>query len=152
MNVQQIRRFGSQSMAAPLRRVLMRSADSAMRRAKAAEWHYGPQFDPARAALQHKAFSGLVEAAGASVEWLTEEDDGLADSVFTHDPSLMTESGAIILSMGKALREPEPGLHEAAYQRLGITILGRIKEPSGVDTGINSILPISILTVRPLLS
>lgn len=113
----------------------MRSADSAMRRAKAAEWHYGPQFDPARAALQHRTFSGLVEAAGASVEWLTEEDDGLADSVFTHDPSLMTESGAIILSMGKALREPEPGLHEAAYQRLGIPILGRIKAPGTVEGG-----------------
>ena len=52
-------------MAAPLQRVLMRSAESAMRHAKAAEWHYGPGFDRERAALQHKAFAGLVAAAGA---------------------------------------------------------------------------------------
>ena len=36
-------------------------------------------------------------------------DDGLADSVFTHDPSLMTDHGAVILSMGKALRTSGAG-------------------------------------------
>jgi N-dimethylarginine dimethylaminohydrolase len=122
-------------MAAPLRTVLMRSAESAMLHADAAEWHYGPGFDPSRAATQHRAFSDLVAASGARVEWLTDADDGLADSVFTHDPSLMTDFGAIILSMGKALRRPEPGLHEAAYRRMGIPILGRIDAPGTVEGG-----------------
>ena len=135
MNIQVHRRYGSQSMAAPLRRVLMRSAASAMRHAKPAEWHYGPGFDPARAAAQHEAFAGLVAASGAEVEWLTNEDDGLADSVFTHDPSLATDHGAIILSMGKALRRPEPGLHEEAYRRMGVPILGRIEAPGTLEGG-----------------
>lgn len=135
MNVQPQRPFGSQSMAAPLKRVLMRSAASAMRRAQPAEWHYGPGFDPERAAEQHAIFSGLVEAAGAQIDWLTDEDDGLADSVFTHDPSLMTDHGAIILSMGKKLRKAEPGLHEAAYGRMGIPVLGRIEAPGTVEGG-----------------
>ena len=64
MNIQVQRQYGSQSMAAPLRRVLMRSAASAMRHAKPAEWHYGPGFDAARAASQHKAFADLVAASG----------------------------------------------------------------------------------------
>ena len=135
MNIQVHRRYGSQSMAAPLRRVLMRSAASAMRHAKPAEWHYGPGFDAARAAAQHEAFADLVAAFGAEVEWLTDEDDGLADSVFTHDPSLATDHGAIILSMGKALRRPEPGLHEEAYRRMGVPILGRIEPPGTVEGG-----------------
>ena len=80
-----------------------------MRHARAAEWHYGPGFDARRAATQYKAFADLVAASGAEIEWLTEADDGLADSVFTHDPSLMTDHGAIILSMGKALRLPGAG-------------------------------------------
>src|SRR5690606_24203967 len=101
MNIQAHRAYGSQSMAAPLKRVLMRSAASAMRHAKPAEWHYGPRFDAARAASQHDAFADLVAASGAQVEWLTDADDGLADSVFTHDPSLSTDHGAVILSMGK---------------------------------------------------
>lgn len=127
--------YGSQSMAAPLRRVLMRSAASAMRRAKAREWHYGPGFDAGKAARQHEQLARLVAASGAEIEWLTDDDDGLADSVFTHDPSLMTDHGAVILSMGKALREPEPALHAAAYARMGVPVLGRIEAPGQVEGG-----------------
>ncbi|MBN9255414.1 MULTISPECIES: arginine deiminase family protein [unclassified Mesorhizobium] len=122
-------------MAAPLRRVLMRSAASAMPRAKAAEWHYGPGFDPARAAVQHDALTKLVASSGTEIEWLTDADDGLADSVFTHDPSLVTAHGAVILSMGKALRRSEPSLHEQAYGRMGVPILGRIQDPGQVEGG-----------------
>jgi N-dimethylarginine dimethylaminohydrolase len=135
VNVQPARPWGAQSMAARLRRVLMRSAASAMRRAEAKAWHYGAGFDPERAAAQHREFSALVEGSGAVVEWLTEADDGLADSVFTHDPSLVTDGGAVILSMGKALRRPEPALHEAAYRRMGIPVLGRVEPPGTVEGG-----------------
>ncbi|WP_256749331.1 dimethylarginine dimethylaminohydrolase family protein [Mesorhizobium sp. Mes31] len=122
-------------MAGPLKRVLMRSAESAMRHAKAQEWHYGPGFDAQKAAAQHEQLTSMVAASGAEIEWLTDADDGLADSVFTHDPSLMTDDGAIILSMGKALRQPEPGLHEIAYRRMGIPLLGRIDGPGQVEGG-----------------
>jgi N-dimethylarginine dimethylaminohydrolase len=135
MNIQAGRSFGAQSMAAPLKRVLMRSAASAMRRADRREWHYGPGFDPARAAAQHKVFAELVAASGAALEWLPDADDGLSDSVFTHDPSLMSDSGAIILSMGKALRRSEPALHETVYQRLGIPVLGRVEGIGQVEGG-----------------
>ncbi|MER8509672.1 arginine deiminase family protein [Mesorhizobium sp. M0199] len=122
-------------MAGPLQRVLMRSAASAMHRAEALEWHYGPGFDPQKAAAQHEALAGLISGSGAEIEWLSDADDGLADSVFTHDPSLMTDHGAVILAMGKALRRPEPGLHEAAYGRMGIPVLGRIETPGQVEGG-----------------
>lgn len=129
------RQYGAQSMAAPIRRVVMRSAASAMAGADRDRWHYGPGFDAAKAGAQHAALAGLVAASGATIEWLPDVEDGLADSVFTHDPSLMTDRGAIILSMGKALRRPEPGLHEEAYRRLGIPILGRIEDPGQVEGG-----------------
>ncbi|AZO17160.1 amidinotransferase [Mesorhizobium sp. M2A.F.Ca.ET.043.05.1.1] len=127
--------FGSQSMAAPLRRVLMRSAANAMRSADRAAWHYGPGFDPAKAAMQHAVLAELVAASGAEIEWIEDKADGLADSVFTHDPSLMTDRGALILSMGKPLRAKEPSLHEETYRRLGIPILGRVEAPGQVEGG-----------------
>jgi N-dimethylarginine dimethylaminohydrolase len=127
--------FGAQSMAAPLTRVLMRSAANAMHRADRASWHYGPGFDAARAAVQHAAFADLVARSGAEVEWLDDADDGLADSIFTHDPSLVSDHGAVILSMGKALRRLEPGLHEVAYNRMGVPILGRIEGDGTVEGG-----------------
>lgn len=135
MNIAVPNGYGSQSMAAPLRLVLMRSAASAMRGADRERWHYGPGFDPERAAEQHQGLVKLVAGSGARVEWLEDGDDGLADSVFTHDPSLVTERGAIILSMGKPLRTPEPALHEAAYRRLGVPILGRVEAPGQVEGG-----------------
>ncbi|WFP63289.1 dimethylarginine dimethylaminohydrolase family protein [Mesorhizobium sp. WSM4904] len=127
--------FGSQSMAAPLRRVLMRSAANAMRDADRDQWHYGPGFNPAKAALQHAVLAELVAASGAEIEWIEDEADGLSDSVFTHDPSLMTDRGALILSMGKPLRAREPSLHEETYRRLGIPILGRVEAPGQVEGG-----------------
>ena len=127
--------FGSQSMAAPLRRVLMRSAANAMRDADRAAWHYGPGFNPAKAAAQHAILAELVAASGAEIEWIEDTADGLSDSVFTHDPSLMTDRGALILSMGKSLRAREPSLHEETYKRLGIPILGRVEAPGQVEGG-----------------
>jgi len=127
--------FGAQSMAAPLKRVLMRSAGNAMRGADRSAWHYGPGFDPAKAAAQHEALARMVTKSGATVEWIEDRADGLADSVFTHDPSLMTNRGALILSMGKALRHPEPALHEETYKRLGIPVLGRVEAPGQVEGG-----------------
>ncbi|MBZ9919781.1 dimethylarginine dimethylaminohydrolase family protein [Mesorhizobium sp. BR1-1-12] len=127
--------FGSQSMAATLRRVLMRSAANAMRDADRSAWHYGPGFNPAKAASQHAALAELVAASGAEIEWVEDKADGLSDSVFTHDPSLMTGRGALILSMGKPLRAREPSLHEETYTRLGIPILGRVEAPGQVEGG-----------------
>ena len=41
--------FGSQSMALPLKRVIMRLPDRVMAGAERDVWHYGPQFDPRKA-------------------------------------------------------------------------------------------------------
>jgi N-dimethylarginine dimethylaminohydrolase len=106
-----------------------------MRDADRTAWHYGPGFDPAKAALQHAVLAELVAASGAEVEWIEDKTDGLSDSVFTHDPSLMTDRGALILSMGKSLRAKEPSLHEETYKRLGIPILGRVEAPGQVEGG-----------------
>ena len=55
--------------------------------------------------------------------------------MFTHDPSLVTDKGAVILRMGKSGRMGEPDLHEAAYKSAGVPILGRIEAPGVVEGG-----------------
>lgn len=127
--------YGSQAMSAPLMRVLMRRPGDSLRNADAGEWHYGPGFDAEKAIRQHREFTGLVEKSGAEILWLEDAGDGLADSMFTHDPSLMTDHGAILLRMGKSLRATEPELHEKAYAAAGIPVLGRIAAPGAVEGG-----------------
>lgn len=127
--------FGSQEMSAPLQRVLMRRPGPSLINADPARWHYGPTFDGAKAVEQYGDFARLVERSGAEIIWLDDQGDGLADAMFTHDPSLMSDHGAIILRMGKPLRAAEPALHERAYAERQIPILGRIEAPGTVEGG-----------------
>lgn len=127
--------FGCQAMATPLLRVLMRRPGESLRSANAKEWHYGPTFDAEKAIVQHARFAELVAESGAEILWLEDNGDGLADSMFTHDPSLMTDAGAVILRMGKPLRAREPDLHAERYRQAGIPILGTIEAPGTVEGG-----------------
>ncbi|MDA4630049.1 arginine deiminase family protein, partial [Escherichia coli] len=127
--------FGSQSMALPLKRVIMRMPDRVMAGAERDVWHYGPQFDPRRASEQHRVFAGLVAQSGADITWIRDGNDGLSDSVFTHDPSLVTDKGAILLRMGKSLRLDETDLHHETYSQMDVPVLGRIVAPGTVEGG-----------------
>ncbi|WP_117192171.1 dimethylarginine dimethylaminohydrolase family protein [Rhizobium terrae] len=127
--------YGSQAMSTPLLRVLMRRPGDSLRKANSAEWHYGPGFDAEKAIRQHAQFSGLIERSGVEIIWMEDDGDGLADSMFTHDPSLMTDHGAVLLRMGKTLRASEPDLHEKAYAAAGVPVLGRITAPGTVEGG-----------------
>ncbi|MBV6650157.1 MAG: amidinotransferase [Hoeflea sp.] len=122
-------------MTPPLKRVIMRAPGDSLRQAKAEDWHYGPGFDGNRAIEQFGIFAGLVSASGTEIIWIEDSGDGLADAMFTHDPSLVTDKGAVILRMGKPGRMAEPDLHEAAYKAGGIPILGRIEAPGSVEGG-----------------
>lgn len=127
--------YGANAMNAPLKRVLMRKPDQVMRHADPEVWHYGQGFDAETAARQHADMTRLIENSGAEIHWLPEAGDGLSDSVFTRDPSIITHAGAVILNMGKALRKAEPALHRAALEALGVPLIGEIKEPGTVEGG-----------------
>jgi dimethylargininase len=128
-------RFGCQEMAKPLRRVLMRRPGASLLNADPRQWHYGPGFDAAAAISEYEAFAAMVAASGAEILWLDDDGDGLADAMFVHDPSLMTDQGAVILRMGKSLRLGEPALHRAAYLAAGIPVLGELTAPGTVEGG-----------------
>lgn len=128
-------KFGSAAMTSELKRVIMRKPDHVMAKADAKTWHYGSGFDAAKAAIQHKAFADMVAASGAQIEWLPDVADDMSDSIFTHDPSLVCQAGAIILNMGKALRKGEPNLHDALYAKIGVPVIGRLVEPGTVEGG-----------------
>lgn len=128
-------KFGSNAMNAPLQFVLMRKPDHVMRNADPQQWHYGPTFDPAKAAVQYAHFTTLIKQSGAQIHWLPDVDDGLSDSIFTRDPSIITSAGAVVFNMGKALRRLEPALHAALFTQLKIPIIGTIEKPGTIEGG-----------------
>lgn len=105
-----------------------------------ARWHYGSEINPGALNTQFDSLVDLVEQSGAEIVWLDGAsehgaDDDLADSVFTYDPSLMTDAGAILLRLGKQLRVAETELHRKLYHREGIPILGEIAAPGTIEGG-----------------
>ena len=127
--------FGSQDMSGRLLRVMMRRPGASLEHADPREWHYGPGFNATKAKGQYAHFARLIERSGADILWMEDPGDGLADAMFTHDPSLVSDHGAIVLRMGKTLRVAEGRLHEQKYHEAGIPILGRVQAPGTVEGG-----------------
>jgi N-dimethylarginine dimethylaminohydrolase len=123
-------RYGVTSMTAPLRRVLVR------RPALVGDWD-GAAWrtpDPHLLTRQHEAFIELLDRLGPAVE-IADRLDGQVDSVYMHDPVLITGRGAIALRMAKPARMAEPEAMVAELQRLGVPVLGRLEEPAYADGG-----------------
>jgi dimethylargininase len=121
-------------MTAPLRRVLVR----APRPDDAALWQmYGWRFepDPGAMAEEHEAFRALVGADGAEVV-LGETPHGPdPDAIYTYDPAIVSQAGAILLRPGKEGRRGEPDAMAADFVEAGVSIAGRLEAPALAEGG-----------------
>jgi len=102
-------------MVEPLRRVLVRRPDEAFGDADPTHWHYTSRPDLQEARREHDALVDLLRGAGAEVIEHSAPQPDRADAIYVFDPVLITERGAVLLRMGKALRRGE---EEALGQRL----------------------------------
>ncbi len=129
------RAFGAQSMVAPLHDVLVKRPGPA----------FGAAFDdPAHGFLhpvdldvahrEHDQFVELLASLGPRVHVLDIELDS-PDLVYTFDPLLVTDRGAIPLRPGKPNRAPEPAAIEAWTLAAGIPTVGRIESPGTIEGG-----------------
>ncbi len=99
--------YGCHSMIKPLRRVLVKRPDLAFAVDEPAKWHYPARPELAIAQQEHDALVDLLRQAGAEVIYHPDPQPDHADAIFVHDPAIVTNQGAIILRMGKALRRGE---------------------------------------------
>lgn len=127
--------FGVTSMTGSLRRAAMRKPGRALLGANRRRWHYSDRFDPGRVEANHAALAARVEAAGTEILWMSGDDRGIADAVFTYDASLMTPRGAILMAPGKPLRAGEQALHHTFYHANGIPVIGEVTGEGRVEGG-----------------
>jgi dimethylargininase len=116
------RRYGSQSMIAPLKTVLVKRPEEAFAVEDPVVWHYTARPDLAIAWQEHDALASLLRQAGAEVIYHDEPQPGRADAIFTFDPAIVTDKGAIILSMGKPQRRGEEAVMARRFESLGVPI------------------------------
>jgi N-dimethylarginine dimethylaminohydrolase len=116
-----------------LRRVLVRrplAEDAAAW--KTYGWRAAP--DVAAAQAEHEAFCTLLADAGAEVV-VSEHDPGNPDAIYTYDPTLVGQGGAVLLLPGKEGRRGEPDATEAVLATAGVPVVGRVELPATVEGG-----------------
>jgi len=109
-------------MIAPLRTVLVKRPDKAFAVNDPAAWHYTARPDLALAQQEHDALVALLRQSGAEVIYHDEHQPEHADAIFTFDPALVTDHGAIILSMGKPQRRGEEAVMARRFETLDMPI------------------------------
>ena len=130
------RRFGAQSMTSELREVLVKRPGPAFGRAYDDPAHgFLEPVDLERAQREHDAFTEVLASLGPTVHVLDTDPAGDPDLVYTFDPLLVTDQGAIPLRPGKANRAGEPAILEAWTQQQGIPTHGRIEAPGTIEGG-----------------
>jgi dimethylargininase len=128
-------RFGSQSMVAPLRQVLVKRPDPTFAVEDPALWHYTGRPELEVAQQEHDALVALLRQAGARVFYHDEIQPGRADAVFVHDPVIVTDAGAVILRMGKTLRRGEEEAIAHRLQELGVPVLAWLAGAAQAEGG-----------------
>lgn len=129
------RRYGAQSMTNDLREVLVKRPGAAFGRAYDDPAHgFLAPCDLTAAQREHDRFVEVLASLGPNVHHLDVETDD-PDLVYTFDPLLVTDAGAIPLRPGKPNRAGEPAILETWMHEAGIPIVGRIEAPGTIEGG-----------------
>jgi N-dimethylarginine dimethylaminohydrolase len=133
-------RFGGQNMTGELLRVMVCPPRHAGwdRPDWVGAWHdlgfhHVPDFSAAQ--TQHDNLCSLLNEAGAEVICLPPSDSLSLDAVYTHDASLPTDHGLILMNPGKNNRVPEAQAHAKFGMQLGIPTFGEIRAPGKSEAG-----------------
>jgi arginine deiminase len=132
--------FGSQSMVAPLRCVIVKRPEDAFRSRDHInkEWNdlgYTRPPNLEDAARHHQHFVVLMKEAGAEVLYLPADDRAGLDSLYAHDPALVTDRGAVVFQTGKVARRGEGSAFSDAFKSWDVPILGTIDGSATAEAG-----------------
>jgi len=96
-------------------------------------WHEEP--DPDLAREEHAALRDLLERSGAEVVVGSTPAPADPDAIYTYDPVLITDRGAVLLRPGKPGRRREPDAAAVDLETAGVPVLGRMDEPATAECG-----------------
>jgi arginine deiminase len=127
-------------MVAPLRTVVVKRPEEAFRSLSRSPgewqdlaWLQSPNFDAA--SREHAHLVSLLHAAGARALFLPEDSRTGIDSLYAHDPVLITDAGAVLLQTGKVARRGEGPAFADALKGWGVPILGSIDGDATAEAG-----------------
>jgi N-dimethylarginine dimethylaminohydrolase len=122
--------FGGQTMVEPLRRVLVRRPPADTSDWRRFGWREQP--DPARLAAEHERFAELLEEAGAEV---VVAPPTTLDAIYTFDPAIVSDAGAVLLRPGKPERADEVDALAEELESAGVAVAAQLEAPTFAEGG-----------------
>jgi N-dimethylarginine dimethylaminohydrolase len=125
--------YGSQSMIAPLRRVLVHMPAEEYAVDRWREFGFEGEPDLAMALVQQQRFVEILAEQGADIEYL--EEHSSIQTTSTYDPALITGEGAVMMKSGRPERHAEVMPMARKLLELDIPIIGWIRGEGRMDGG-----------------
>ena len=132
--------YGCQSMYAPVRRMILKHPRVAFinQAHLEAQWeslvYFGcPDFENSMA--EYERFVGVLDQFDFEIHYAPFDETTSLDSIYVHDPLVISERGAILCSMGKDARRPEPDAAAKYLKELGIPVIGQITGKGRLEGG-----------------
>ena len=135
-----MQQYGCQSMTSPIRRILLKHPKDAYKNQLelnkySSKLNYLETPDFLKAISDYDKFVDLLKLFNIEIHFLPENNNANPDSIYTHDPCVITNYGVILCSMGKKERQSEIEAVQSFFKSIKIPILGRIKNPGKLEGG-----------------
>jgi len=132
--------FGGHSEVARIRRLLIKHCREAFVGQAKIDLEAGPLTysgvpDFEAALREYEAFVDLLSGFDLEIEMLPASDETTLDSIYVHDPVVISNRGAVLCRMGKQERAREPEAIAAHLGELGIPVLGSIEGEGRLEGG-----------------
>jgi N-dimethylarginine dimethylaminohydrolase len=133
-------KFGGQSEVDQIKSLLLKhpkdafiSHENIQSQWKELNYLASPDFD--KALKEYNNFVGCLKKSAPEIYYLPQNDKTGLDSIYVHDPVIITNKGAVLCNMGKESRRAEPQAVREFFLELGIPILGSITGEGRLEGG-----------------
>ena len=83
----------------------------------------------------YEKFVDLLKSFDIEIHYLPRDNSTSLDSIYTHDPCVVSNKGVVICNMGKKARRPEVDSIETFFHSIEVPILGGIHSPGTLEGG-----------------
>ena len=91
--------------------------------------------DYKKASSDYEQLISFLKTNSIQIHYLPIDEDTSLDSIYTHDPCIISNSGVILSNMGKRDRQTEPKAIASYFDSINVPILGQIKSPGTLEGG-----------------
>ena len=109
--------------------------DRAIIEKESASLNYGGVPDYKKACSDYNSFLELIKTFDIEVHSLPICQNTTLDSIYTHDPCVVSDKGIILCNMGKKDRAHEPHAIKEYFESINVPILGYIENPGKLEGG-----------------